>query len=533
MSPHRPFTAAALAATCLALLLSAGAGCSRRDAAYPGYLTLRLASNPTTLDPAQITDVTGGSIAAKLFNGLVRFDHRLKIVPDIARSWSIAPDQRTYLFHLRKDVRFSNGRTVTAEDFRRTFERVLDPGTRAPLTWVLDRIEGARDLMAGRTKTLRGIRVLDEQTLQIRLDRPFAPFLALLGMTTASVVPAEEAARLDGDFGMRPIGTGPFLLRSWQHGQDVVLEARSDYFEGPPLVRGIRYRVVPEDLTAVVEFETGRLDVLQIPASEFRRYTTDPAWKEQVRTAQGLNTYYIGLNCGRPPFSDLRMRQAASLAIDRKKMLDTVYEHRGILAAGPIPPALRTYGGLTPGPDSPYPFDPGRARRLVRDAGWENKPFTLYISAEPEILDLAEVVQNYLRQAGMEVRIVQLDWSAFKQAVNRGDGEAFWLSWWADYPDAENFFYPLFHSSNMGAAGNRSFFRDPRFDHLIDQARSTLSPGRRNDLYARAEERIVSQAPWVFLWHRLDAAVVRPGVRGYEVPVLYSVDKGMTVSFDR
>ncbi|MDH4164305.1 MAG: ABC transporter substrate-binding protein, partial [Nitrospirota bacterium] len=142
------------------------AGCNPAENRYPGYLTLRLSANPTTLDPALITDVTGGSIAAKIFNGLVRFNESLEIVPDLASAWSLAPDQRTYTFHLKRNIHFSNGRELTAGDVRFSFERVLDRRTRAPLTWVLDRIEGATDFMEGRSKRVSGITVLDTRTLR-------------------------------------------------------------------------------------------------------------------------------------------------------------------------------------------------------------------------------------------------------------------------------------------------------------------------------------------------------------------------------
>ncbi|MGE5808652.1 MAG: ABC transporter substrate-binding protein, partial [Nitrospirota bacterium] len=254
------------------LILASAVGCHRTDEGrLPGYLYLRLNNNPTTLDPALITDVQGGGIAAKLFNGLVRFSENLDIVPDLARSWQLSADQMTYTFRLRPDVLFSNGRRVTARDVKYSFERVLIPQTKAPLTWVLDKIEGANDVIAGKTTDLTGVRVVNDYTLTIRLVKPFGPFLSLLAMTTAYVVPREDVERLGGDFGTRPVGSGPYTLHEWKHGQHVVLAAREDYFEGRPKLNGIYYRIIPEDLTAVMEFETGRLDVLLIPSSEYRR----------------------------------------------------------------------------------------------------------------------------------------------------------------------------------------------------------------------------------------------------------------------
>ncbi len=522
--------AALVSALLTAPLLPAGCA-GKGENRLPGHLHLRLSANPTTLDPALITDVMGGGIAAKIFNGLVRFDEELNIVPDLARSWTISPDHRTYRFRLRKGATFSNGRAVTAHDFRYSFERVLTRKTRAPLTWVLDRIAGARDFLDGTASQVQGIRVIDDHTLSLTLEKPFGPFLSLLAMTTAYVVPREAVERYGPDFGAHPVGTGPFVLTEWSHGQRLILSARQDYFEGPPRLKGFLYRIIPEELTAVLEFETGGLDVLLIPAAEFRRYTTDPAWKGLVAGKPGLNTYYIGLNCTRPPFNDVRVRRAVNHAIDRRRILETVFEKRGLLAAGPVPPALWRHG-TGPDPGKRYAYDPELARRLVREAGAEGTRINLYIS-QMDILDVMEVVQGYLAEAGLRAEIHQRDWSAFKQAVNLGEPDAFWLSWWADYPDPENFLYPLFHIGSVGPAGNRTRCVDEEMNRLIEQAQSLFDEQQRYRLYRRAEDRIIGNAPWVFMWHKADYYVRHPWVQDFRIYHIYSIDKGMDISVSK
>lgn len=495
----------------------------------PRFLHLRLTTNPTTLDPALITDVLSGGIAAKIFNGLIRFDENLDLIPDIAESWGISPDGRTYTFRLRRNVRFSNGRTATSRDFQYSFERVLDPATRAPLTWVLDNIEGAEAFVTGNVSHVGGIRCPDDYTLVLTLRQPFGPFLSLLAMTTAYVVPREEVERLGQDFGTRPMGTGPFVLAKWKHGQELTLKAREGYFAGNARLDGIIYRVIPEDLTSVMEFETGRLDALLIPSSEYRRYRSDSFWKTRIHGRPGLNTYYLGLNCTRPPFSDRRVRQAVNMAIDRKRILDTVFEQRGVLAAGPVPPALWKYG-KGPKQSEGYRFDPETAKDLIREAGASGAPITLYGSGDPEILDILEVVKWFLDRAGLRASIRQLDWSAFKNAVNKGEPDAFWLSWWADYPDPENFLYPLFHAKSVGPAGNRTRCTDARVDRLIELAQRSVDEKRRYALYRSAEDRIIENAPWVFMWHRADYYVVQPWVENFRIYPIYSIDKGMDIA---
>ncbi|HUI68324.1 MAG TPA: ABC transporter substrate-binding protein [Nitrospirota bacterium] len=517
----------------IALLILPVGGCHWTDEGrLPGYLYLRLNNNPTTLDPALITDVQGGGIAAKLFNGLVRFNENLDIIADIARSWRLSEDQLTYTFRLRHDARFSNGRKVTARDFQFSFERVLTPKTKAPLTWVLDKIEGANDFMAGRAAAISGIHVVDDHTLVLKLEKPFGPFLSLLAMTTAYVVPREEVERLGQDFGTHPIGSGPYVLAEWKHGQYLSLAAREDYFEGKPKLNGIYYRVIPEDLTAVVEFETGHLDVLLIPSSEYRRYTNDPAWRDLVFGRPGLNTYYLGLNCTRPPFNDVRVRRAVNMAIDRQHILNTVFEKRGALATGPIPPELwkgRTLTRTVTG----YSYDPEKAKALIREAGAEGATVKIYITLDAEVLDIVEVIQNYLTKVGLKVEIIQLDWSALKHAVNEGEPDAFWLSWWADYPDPENFLFPLFHSASVGSGGNRTRCMDPELDRLIETAQRTMNEKQRYQLYRQAEDRIIKNAPWVFMWHRADYFVIQPWVKNFKIYPLYSIDKRVDITISR
>ncbi|HTG02183.1 MAG TPA: ABC transporter substrate-binding protein [Nitrospirota bacterium] len=518
----------------LAALLSLFSASCRTadDGRIPGYLYLRLNNNPTTLDPALITDVQGGGIAAKLFNGLVRFNENLDIVPDVAASWKLSPDQLTYTFRLRPDVTFSNGRAVTARDVKYSFERVLRPRTKAPLTWVLDKIAGAKDVIRGTTEHLAGVVVKDDRTLSIRLDQPFGPFLSLLAMTTAYIVPEEVAERLGQDFGTHPVGSGPYILQEWKHGQSLALAGREDYFEGRARTKGIFFRVIPEDLTAVVEFETGKLDVLLIPSSQYQRYTTDPAWRDHVYGMPGLNSYYLGLNCSRPPFNDIRVRHAVNYAIDRSHILNTVFEKRGVLAAGPIPPGLwknRAFPQALKG----YAYDPQKAKSLIKEAGAAGASVNIYINADPEVLDIVEVVQQYLAQAGLNAKITQLDWSALKHAVNEGEPDAFWLSWWADYPDPENFLYPLFHSASVGSAGNRTRCVDPELDRLIEQAQHTMGENMRYRLYRQAEDRVIQNAPWVFMWHRADYYVVQPWVKDFRIYPIYSIEKKVDVRLKR
>jgi len=487
----------------------------------PGFLYLRLSSDITTLDPALIVDVAGGSVAAKIYNGLVRFDENSKVVPDLAENFSISADGKTYRFKLRKGVRFHDGRQLRAKDVKNSFERVLSPATKSSRTWLFDRISGAKEFMNGTAADVLGIRALDEYTLEIEISEPFGPFLDLLAMPPAYVVHSGAAS---SDLSSNPIGTGPFRLTEWKRGRELTLSRNDDYFAGGANIKGVAYRIIPEDLTTIAEFESGNLDIMDVPSTEFRRYSRSEKWKGLIKSSHGLNTFYLGFNCQRPPFNDKRVRQALNYAVDRERILKTMLEGRAELASGPIPPVLLKNG------NKGYKYDPDKARSLLKKAGLENKiKFRIYQAPDQDTADIMEVVQQYLRDVGVEAEIVQLEWSAFKDAINKGEADSFWLSWQADYPDPENFLFPVFHSSNWGPAGNRARFKDSETDRLIEEAQREPDERRRSGLYVEAEDRVIEYAPWLFFWHKNGYIVHQPWIEGIKTYSIYNADKGTDI----
>ncbi|NOZ25967.1 MAG: ABC transporter substrate-binding protein [Nitrospirae bacterium] len=490
-----------------------------------GYVYYRLNASPSTLDPALIADVPSATIAAKLYNGLVRLRDDLGIAPDIAMKWSVSADGLRYTFHLRKGVRFLNGREVKASDFKYSFERVLDPATKSPNTWVFGKVEGAEEFLKGRAGEVKGFRAKSDYVFEITLKKPFSPFLSMLTMPPAYVVPHEEVEKWGADFSSHPSGTGPFILKKWLPDRELLLARRTDYFGDGSRVRGIAYRIIAEDLTAVTEFELGNLDVIAVPASAYARFRNDERWNRYIISLEGLNTYYLGMNTSRPPFDDPEVRRAVSVAIDREKILNTFYEGRGRLAEGPVPHLLRRWKT-----GSPLKYDPDRARRIIREKGLTGMEAQMYVSADKEVVDLAEIIQAYLERVGIRVKIKQLEWSAYKEAVNRGEPDMFWLSWWADYPDPENFLFPLFHSRNIGPGGNRVRYVNKEVDSLIEKGQYAVDEKDRDLFYQKAEEIIIEESPWVFFWHKTDYVITQPWIRGCRVYPVYSMDKGTEIT---
>jgi peptide/nickel transport system substrate-binding protein/oligopeptide transport system substrate-binding protein len=503
--------------------------CGRVQRDY-STLQVSLTEDPTSLDPALIVDVSGGSVAAKLFNGLVRFDEGMNIVPDIASAWHVSEDGRTYTFALRPDVLFHNGRALKAHDIKYSFERVLSPSSGSRRKWLFEPILGAREFRDGRADEVAGISVTDDFTLEITLEHPLSVFLGFLAMPNAYIVPREEVERWGKDFPDHAVGTGPFVLDEWRHDEFLRLTRNDRYFGGLARAEAINYRVLPEDFTRIAEFEAGNLDIVEVPAAEFVRLSTDPFWRKYMKSRIGLNTYYLGFNCRKPPMNNPSFRRAVNAAIDRRKIVETTLQGRAQPAVGPIPPALP---GHDPGL-SGYPYEPEHAREMLMLAGEEAKrPLTLYHSADRRTLEIGEAIQYYLRKAGLRADIVQLEWTAFKQALNEGDADLFLLSWYADYPDAENFLFPVFHSSNMGASGNRTFYSNTAFDSLVEQAQCERDLPRRLSLYQEAEAMVTNDAPWVFLWHRTDYFLAQPWVTNFEPTAIYNADKGTRAAIVR
>lgn len=486
-----------------------------------------LNTNPSTLDPALIVDVTGGIVSSKLFNGLVRLDRNFSIIPDIASKWSISTDGCTYRFTLRKGVLFSDRKEVTARDFKYSFERVLSPDSRSPNTWILDKIKGSRDFMQGKATSVSGIKIVNDYLIEITLEKPFSPFLSLLAMTGAYVVHEDAVKKWGADFSSHPVGTGPFILKRWLPNRELVLETRKDYFDAQPGVKGIVYKIIPEDLTVITEFELGNLDVITIPASAFSRFRKDAKWSGFISSAQGLNTYYLGMNCSRKPFSNPLLRKAMNYAIDREKILNTFFEKRGRLASGPVPEIMRKWQA-----PPAYEYNPSKARELLRTAGYpDGIDVEFFITPDTEVVDIAEVIQFYLKEAGIRAHVRQREWSAYKEAINKGEADMFWLGWWADYFDPENFLYPLFHSSNIGPAGNRARYKNPAVDALIEAGQHSNTAKQRYASYQNAEHVIVDDAPWVFFWHKNDFTVRQPWVKNYYQYPIHNMDKGTDINF--
>jgi ABC-type transport system substrate-binding protein len=481
--------------------------------------------DPRSLDPAVSTDVPTGRAVGYLFDGLTRFTADARVEPAIAERWDVSADGATYTFHLRHGVTFQDGSPVTARTVVDSWQRALAPQTKSGAASFLFPIRGAKEFNGGTGKSVSGLAVRDDSTLTVTLAQPLAIFTKMLAMPVAAVVPEHTPA----DFGEHPIGTGPWKLVEWKHDDYLLFARNPSYFGGAPKTDTLRARIIAEPSTAVAEYESGNVDVLEIPASEANDWVEDESKKPQLMSTPALELVYVGINTTRGPLADPRVRQAINYAIDVPRIIERLIGGRGTRAAGVIAPALGGYDSTR----KPYSYDPQKAKALLAAAGHANGiDVELWVGMIPIYIRIAETMQAYLNQVGIRVKIVQRESAAARGEGGKSQADMLLKDWYADYPDAEDFLYPLLHSSNAGAGGNISFYHNAVFDSTVTTARREQNETARNALYRRADSIAFNDAPMVFLYFYNELYAVQPWIKHFVPPVIFNGQRWIDVTID-
>lgn len=475
-----------------------------------------LGHDPATLDPARIRDIYSLPVAQQIFDGLVMFDRTLTPLPALAEFWKASRDGLTWTFTLRRGVAFHHGREVTADDVVYSLTRLLDPKVASGAADLFLTIKGAREFREGRASRVAGLEAPDRHTVRVTLEQAFGPFVAALAVGHAKIVPRDVVEREGDRFGERPVGTGPFRFVRWDRGREIVLAANPAYFDGPPRLAGVTFKVFPGErwARAYEEFRAGHLEDSPVPTRNYRQVIADRRHVYVKRPMISLRFY--GFNTRSRPLHDRRVRQAIVYAVNREAIIEEEFLGRYVPARGILPPGTQGFNPELAG----YPYDPHRARELLAEAGYPGgrglPPIQIWSSVKLEALVRElEQVRRYLAAVGIQAELhFETRWPVFSRRLAEGTLPMFPYAWYADVPDPDNFLFKLFHSQSQ-----RNFFRyaNPGVDGLLAAARQATEIRRRVELYRKAERLVLDDAPVMPMMHHAYERLFQPYVRNVEV----------------
>jgi ABC-type transport system substrate-binding protein len=462
----------------LALVMAGWLGWAQQ---YGGTVVIAWGTDAVRLDPADMTDNPSETVLRHIMDGLVEFDEQLNKNPCLAKSWEISEDGTVYTFHLREGIKFHDGTPFNAEAVAFNFNRIITQNLRRTALF---------------QPYIDSVTAVDEYTVVFKLKAPFGAFLNHLAHGAALIQSPTAIQTWGAEVGKHPVGTGPFKFVEWVPGDHITLEANPDYWRGRPYLDRIIFQVVPEASTRVFRLESGEAHIAtRIPPTEVPRLKANPNIEVLVR--QTLRVIYIGMNNQKPPFNDVRVRQAVNYAIDKELLCQSILGGYADPADSPLAPL--TWGYYSTGG---YPYDPEKAKALLAEAGYPNGfEATLYTPKGRYLMDYetALAVQAMLAEVGIRVRVQVMEWAAYLSMLERREQEMFLLGWAPSTADGDWVLRPLFHSANWSPRDNNALYANPEVDALIEQGMRAMGEARY-ELYKKAQEIIVRDAPWAFLY---------------------------------
>jgi len=478
-------------------------------------------TNPREYDPA----TTHGSGDKLVFSGLVSFDPQLNLTPDLAETWDVSADGTVYTFYLRENAFFHDGKPVTAQDVVYSWERAASPelASDTVLTYLGD-ILGVREVFAGQADHIAGLKIMDEHALQVTIDAPKPYFLLKLSYPTAFVLDNKNVESGDEWF-REPNGTGPYKLIEWKRFEQMVYQANPDFYLAPPSIPYVVVKLFAGNSQRL--YESGEVDIARVYSIERFLDPTEPL-HDELLTGVDLCTGYVVFDVTQPPFDDKRVRQAFSMAFDRRKYIDVVLTGRALPAHGVFPPGLPGFNiGL-----NGLSYDPERARQLLAESsygGAASLPPIIFTDAGIGSnigADVAALAQMWQQTLGVTIMVENLEPNFYYDKIYSGQhGQLFSAGWCADYPDPENFADVLFHS---GSAQNNGGYASSVVDNLLEEARVEPDIAKRIALYQQAEQMIVEDAPVLFTVHWLSFQLVKPYVKGFQfTPIDIPIERYM------
>jgi peptide/nickel transport system substrate-binding protein len=473
---------------------------SRLAATNASTLTIGATSDALTLDPTLTTDEASLPVENLLFNSLVKFNAKVQIVPDLASSWTISNDGKTYTFHLRPHVTFHDGSTMTSSDVAATLARLRDPKTASP--W------------ASFFTDVASVSTPNATTIVMTLRKPYAPFLAVIA-SFLTVSSARFVAAHKGNLTRVEDGTGPFMLKSWVPNTAITLVRNPHYFlPGLPHLDKVVFQVIPTDASRIAALRTGQI--------QFAAFL-DPIYFPQLQQLQtsgqahilhvlDINYHLLGFNTRRKPFNSPLVRLAISYAIDRNQILQAAGRGQGVIT-GLLTPALQSWT-VPISQYAPYKPNLAKARELLKRAGYPHG-FSFSIMAShylPSDFTAAEIIQQQLKPLGITARVVPTEWGVYVHKWVVRDFDAF-TGENGDWTDPDLAMYAALHT---GGSTNAFGFSDPTIDRLLDEARATTSTAKRKALYDQIQLRLVNDGgPMIYTYASYLDYAMSPRLHGY------------------
>ncbi len=486
-----------------------------------------------SLDPAFAKNQSVMWAIHQLYNTLVEVDADNQLKPSLAKSWEVAADNLTFIFHLRTDVYFNDdtvftdgkGRRLTAQDIEYSFKRIIDKNVASPGAWIFNNKIDSAD----------GFKALNDSTFQLKLVRPFQPILGILSMQYCSIVAKEAVDKYGSNFRRHPVGSGPFAMVAWEEGQALVLKKNTHYFERDssgealPYLDGIKVSFYDSKATEFLEFQQNRLDFIN---------DIEASFKDEILTKTGnlkkewqgklllqkhpyLNTEYLGILVDdenemvkKSPLRLQKIRQAINYGFDRQKMMLYLRNSIGTAAeSGFVPAGLPSFDAVKV---KGYHYNPAKAKQLLEEAGFlngTNLP-AIKLLTIPVYADFAGYVANELQQIGIKVEVEAIQKSLLLEQTSKSQALFFRASWIADYPDAENYL-GVFYGKNP-APPNYTRYKNPVYDALYEKAIAEKNDTIRYSIYQQMDQLIINDAPVVPLWYDMAIHLVHTNIINFE-----------------
>ncbi len=479
-----------------------------------GRLVEAVIGEPSNLIPPLASDSASHEVADYIYVAPLKYDKNINLVPQAAEKFEVLEEGRLLRFTLRRDIRWTDGKPLTAHDVEFTYRLMIDPKT--PTAY-------AEDFLA-----IKEFKRTGEYTFEARYDKPFARALVTWAHAILPRHILQGQDLLKTKYSREPVGAGPYILKSWTAGDRLVLVANPDYFEGRPYLDERVIRIIPDQSTQFLELKAGNLDTISLSPQQYLYQTGGAGWDANFRKFQYVASAYtyLGFNLKSPLFSDVRVRRAINLAIDKEEIVRGVLAGLGQAANGPYKPGTWQYNTAIPANE----YDPGKAEKLLAEAGWTRKPhdgplanargqkfaFTILTNqGNSQRIKAAIIIQSRLAALGMKVEIRTVEWASFlKEFVDKGRFDALVMGWnILQDPDL----YDVWHSSRAVPGGlNFVGFKNAELDDLLERGRSTLDQARRKLIYDRVQAILHDEQPYCFLYVPMALPMVHARVQGIE-----------------